>query len=132
MAQFVINGKALTVTSTVKYEDLKKIARYRPDALILRSADEKKTPVFKIAVNEATPMGKIDVNGAVFGCANRDGFAIITKADPDMPNDAEKYVLDTIGVGVTRLNSLEETLGAVLAEIDTEVNAVKAAITVVG
>lgn len=132
MAQFVINGKALTVTSTVKYEDLKKIARYRPDALILRSADEKKTPIFKIAVNEATPMGKIDVNGAVFGCANRDGFAIITKADPDMPADSKKYVAEKIGVGALRLNKLEETLGAVIAEIDTECAAVEAAITVVG
>lgn len=131
MASFIINGKALTVTSSVKFEDLKKVAKYRPDALTLRSDDEKKTPIFKIVVS-GDPMGKIDRNGAVFGSATASGLAVITVADPDMPADSKKYVAEKIGVGALRLNKLEETLGAVIAEIDTECAAVEAAITVVG
>ena len=41
-------GQAIVVVSDVKLEDIKKIEKYRPDALVLKGGEDNKEEIFRI------------------------------------------------------------------------------------
>ena len=119
MAKIKVAGKAVVITSSLKYEDIKTIEKYRKNALTLR--DEKDEPVFRIGTTNGT--GKINAYGAEFdGCTrDNDKLATITiLADIDDSDDAKEFIADTVGAWVLTLNKLEKELPKVLEEIKAE------------
>lgn len=120
MAKIKVIGEAAVVVSQLKLDEIKKVAKYRPDALTLRADDEKKSPIFKIGVS-SNRMGEIGAFGASFGAADGDGFAVITVAPLALDGeDVKEAVAEKIGPAILHLNKLEESLPGVIDEINGE------------
>ena len=122
MAKIVIAGEAVVVTSAVKLEDYRKIAKYRPKALTLFGGEDGKEPIFKVCVANGGA-GTIGKYGAEFANATHDEqkLASITLVYTGAAGeDIKENVADEIGPAVMLLNKLEETIPAVLQEIDAE------------
>ena len=130
MAKITIAGEAVVVTSSMKLEDLVKIKKYRPDALVLRGGEDGKEPIFCVGVTNCGA-GTINKYGAEFGGATHDDakLASITLIS-DVEGDIKEAIADTFGVAVLNLNKLEATLPAVLEEIEAEKAAILENITV--
>lgn len=129
MAKITIAGEAVVITSSMKLEDLRKIAKYRPDALTLKGGEDGKEPIFCVCVTKGT--GSINNNGASFSSATHDDQKLATitmMASED--GDIKEAVAEKYGVPVLNLNKLEATLPAVLAEIDAEKASILENITV--
>lgn len=122
MAKITIpnGGDCFVVTSDVKLEDLKKIRKYRPDALVLKGGEDGKEPVFVIGTTGGK--GSINANGAEFNSATYDDdkFACLTLPLPAYDGDVTKAVQEYVGAAILNLNKLEKQLPAVLEEIDAE------------
>lgn len=129
MAKICIAGKAVVVTSAMKLEDLKTIAKYRPGALVLKGGEDGKEPIF--AVKATNGNGRINQYGAEFGDETNDENKLATmtllfEAD----GDVKEVVADTVGAYVVNLNKLEATLPGVLEEIKAERSSILESITV--
>lgn len=122
MAKVTIAGDALVVTSAMKLEDLRTIAKYRPDALILKGGEDGKEPIFGISVPDGN-VGSINKYGATFCAATRDDekLATLTMILRNVGDeDVKEIVADKLGSAIIHLNTLEDTFGSVLEEISTE------------
>lgn len=134
MAKITIAGDAVVITSTMKLEDLKTIAKYRPKALTLRGGEDGKEPIFSIAVSTPDFPGEISKHGAVFSSATHDAdkYATITLGfEGESDEDITDWVADQIGTSIMNLNKLEVTLPAVLEEIEAEKATIKDSISVI-
>lgn len=129
MAKISIAGQAVVVTSAMALEDIKTIKKYRPKALILKGGEDGKEPIFALGIGE----GKINPVGASFNQATRDEakLATLTMTTNFDGEDIVAFVTDTLGGALMNLNKLEETLPAVLAEINAEKATIQQNITVV-
>ena len=129
MASIKIAGQAVVVTSSVRLEDIKTIKKYRPKALVLKGGDDGKEPIFALGIGE----GKINGAGASFNQATRDDakLATLTMTTDYDGEDVLGFVSDALDEALINLNKLEETLPAVLAEIEEEKARIAANITVV-
>lgn len=132
MAKITIAGDAVVITSSMKLEDLKTIAKYRPKALNLRGGEDGKELIYSVAVGRDGSNGEINKNGAVFTSATHDDakLATITMYAAHTENDIKEVVADQIGAAIINLSKLEETLPAVLDEITAEKAAVMDSISV--
>ena len=122
MAKIVIAGEAVVITSAVKLEDYRKVAKYRPKALVLMGGEDGKEPIFRVGVTNGGA-GTIGKYGAEFATATHDEqkLASITMVYTGKEcEDIKETVADEIGPAVMLLNKLEATLPDVLAEIDAE------------
>lgn len=119
MAKVIIAGNAVVINSSMKLDDLKMIAKYRPDALTLMGGEKKDEPVFSIFVADGN--GNINSVGAVFGEETRDDAKLATMTMVVKPNgDIKEYVADELGSALINLSKLEETLPSVIEEIKAE------------
>lgn len=118
MSKVTITGSAIVVTSALKLEDLKKLMKYRPNALTLM--DESKNPVFAISVTHGN--GRIDEYGASFSdtVTDAEGFATITMLHNGKADDVKATVADLMGPGVLQLNRLETSLTEVIEDVNAE------------
>lgn len=130
MAKITVAGNAVVITSGVKLEDIKLVAKYRPDALTLKD-EETKEEIFVVGVTGEKSSGTINQYGAsVSGSTNNaDGFATITVLVENVKGDIKEFVADTIGGAFTKFNAVEEKLPAVVEEIKADRAAVINAIT---
>lgn len=127
MAKVIIAGNAVVINSSMKLEDLKTIAKYRPDALTL--TDENGDPVFSIRT--CSGQGSINKIGAIFGEETRDdaklaSLTMVVSTDGDI----KEFVADEFGAALINLSKLEETLPAVVSEINSERAAIIDSITI--
>ena len=128
MANIKIAGRSATIVSAYTLEDLEKVAKYRPDALLLKNEDGDVTfavmPTCKGSVSEIG----IGFGDETFG----DGKACVTvKPGCTCYENAEDFVLAEIGTAILNLNKVEKQIPAALDEIDAEIAAIKDAIEVV-
>lgn len=130
MAKIVIAGDAVVVTSAIKFEDIKNVKKYRPEALTLKGGEDGKEPVFAIDVTNGA--GSINQYGASFGAKTRDDaeLATLTLIAGNVDGDIKEFVADKLGCALTNLNKLESTLPDVIKEIADEKAKVLNAITV--
>ncbi len=132
MSKITISGEAVVVTSSVKLEDYEKVAKYRPDALVLKGGEDGKEPIFRVGVVRSGA-GSIGKYGAEFATATHDDekLACITMLFTGSSDaDIKETVADEIGAAVLNLNKLEATIPAVLSEIKAEKDRILASITV--
>lgn len=132
MAKVAIVGEAVVITSSVKMEDLKKVEKYRPEALTLYGGEDGKEPIYKIGTTGKTS-GSINGIGAEFGGETHDEnkYATITLCNAGAGSDVRTEVAEKYGAAILKLNKLEANIPAVLAEIDAERATVLENITVV-
>ena len=132
MAKITIAGNAVVVTSSMKFEDLQLIKKYRPKALELKGGEDGKELIFKIFVGVGGS-GDINEEGAVFCGADHteEKLAVITMG-LNVSGDVKEAIADQIGYPVMKLNKLEETLPAVVEEIRAEKQTVLSNINIVG
>ena len=126
----VITGTACVVTSAVKFEDYKLLAKYAPETLTAWEKDEEgvKTPVFSVFVKPGDA-GSINENGAIFGKASPDGFAQITMIiDAPADEDLKDVVAETKGKGLLKLAKFEEGIPAAVSALKAEKAAILDAI----
>ena len=130
MAKIVIAGQAVVITSALKLADLRKVAKYRPEALTLEGGEDGKEPIFRIGATNGS--GKINTYGAEFADETHDDekLATITMIIDGFAGDVRESVAEAIGTSILNLNKIEETIPAVIAEIDAEKAAILNNITV--
>ncbi len=131
MAKVVIAGDAVVVTSSLKLDDLLTIAKYRPEALVLRGGEDNKEKLFCISANKRG-IGEINKYGATFGSESHDDarLATITLSLSVTEDDAKEVIADALGSALTNLSKIEATLPEVLEQIADEKAAVMETITV--
>lgn len=129
MAKVTIAGKAIVITSGLKLEELETVKKYAPRKLILMGGEDGKEPMFGIGV-VLGKSGSISGVGAEFGEAGANGEATMTFLAPSGVEDMKGYVADKYGAALMLLNQLEETLPSVLAEIESQRQAILDAIDV--
>ena len=128
MAKVKTMGQAIVVVSEVKLEDIKKIQKYRPEALVLKGGEDNKEEIFRIGIGD----GKINTYGASFCEETRDDekLATITMTTNYNGDDIKGFIADELGGALTNLGKLEKTLPAVLDSIDKERTAIMEGITI--
>lgn len=135
MANVKVVGNAIVITSALKFEDILKVQKYRPSALILKGGEDGKQPIFKVEAR-AGATGSINEFGATFGSATHtdEGLATITLCI-EAPagtsgDDIKSLIADKYGVALANLKQLEEALPGVLTTVTTERTALMNTITV--
>ena len=117
MAKVVSVGDAVVITSEVKLEDIKKIQKYRPEALVLKGGEDNKEEIFRIGIGDSG----INTYGASFCKETRDDkLATITLTTNYSGDDIKGFIADELGGALTNLGKLEKTLPAILESIDKE------------
>lgn len=129
-AAIKIVGGVAVIESALKLEDIKKLKKYRPAALSLFEGTGKdKEEVFQIGAGRG--YGSISTYGASFGGhTTTDGKATITIEIPEGTEDPKAYIADKVGVAILNLNKVEAQFEAANADIDQEIDAINANITV--
>ena len=126
----VVGGVAV-VESAAKLDTIKKVQKYRPEALSLFEGTGKdKEEIFRVC---AAPKGNGSLNlyGASFGTATTtDGKATITMMIPEGTTDAKKWVMEAVGTGILNLNKVEAQFATAIDEIETELSDIEANIAV--
>lgn len=130
-AKIIIVGNTVHVISSQKLEDVKLLAKFRPDALSLKEgsgANERE--IFHIFTG-GRDGGSIANNGVIFGKATtKDGNAMVTLTAPDGTEDMQTWAEEEIGVGILLLKKTEAQFDAALAEVKEEKAAIAASITI--
>lgn len=125
-----IAGGAAVVESAHSLEDLKKIEKYRPDALNLYEGTGSDRHVV-FAVGSTGGNGVIGAFGAEFGeTTNSEGKAVITLLMPEGTKDPVKWAEETIGTAIIKLNRVEAQYEGALADVANEQATVRESISV--
>lgn len=131
-ATISVVGEAVVVTSNLLLDDIKSVAKYRPEKLQLKGGVDDKEVVFVIGV-ASNARGSLNSVGAEFGNIPQDdtGYATITIDRPRVDGMGTKEaVAERIGTAILDINKMEAILPAVIEEIANEKAAIMENITV--
>ena len=125
MATLTLNGSAATLTSALKLATLKRVAKLRPEALVVRN--DKDQEIFKIEVAKNGSQSKYGVS---FDKKDRNGYAIVTtmsdKNFEEMsPEEAAEMFMEIL-IPLTKLET--EIATVVIPSLSADVAAVADAI----
>jgi hypothetical protein len=125
MATLTLNGSAATLTSALKLATLKRVAKLRPEALVVRN--DKDQEIFKIEVAKNGSQSKYGVS---FDKKDRNGYAIVTtmsdKNFEEMsPEEAAEMFMEIL-IPLTKLET--EIATVVIPGLSADVAAVADAI----
>ena len=129
MAKSKIFGEAIVITSSVKLAELKSVAKYYKEKLVLKGGEDGKESIFGICVAKSG-MGSLSPNGACFAPTTRngEGYATITMTIPEGVENAKTWMVDKFGGALMHLEALEKQLPGVVAKITAAEAAVAASI----
>lgn len=137
MAKITINGASVVLTSDLQLDDIKKIKKYRPEALVIYEGEGKdKEPVFRVdTVNGA---GTLTKYGAEFSATTHDvlGRAVITMGLPPIKEgatqeDVKAAVADVVGPALHYVQQIEAAAQEITDAIDQELAEVIANIVII-
>lgn len=119
MPKITVVGDVAVITSEFGFEELKRISKYRPEALCLK--DEKGNKYFKVEVTEGGS-GCISKCGISFNAKAHTGdeVAVLTYPIPNGVTDVAEWASDEFGYALLRLKEVEGGLYEALAAITAE------------
>lgn len=130
MAKINLVGDAVVIKSEVTLEELKKVQKYAPKAMVLVD-EESKTPEFMAGIAKCGSAGGVNSTAILFAPETNaeDGEAIVTLVDPGVTVESatEKY-----GVALMKLNRLEGQIAEAYDKIAADFEVVADSIEVVG
>lgn len=122
-----INGAAMVVSSDFTPDELKKIKKYRPDALKLMKDNKVE---FMIGIGTDN-VGSLNSCGAIFSpLTNADGKATITLPLASADGDLKAFAEENYGYPLLKIRKIEEGLAAAVSEADAEAALISEAITI--
>jgi len=133
MAKISISGNAIVITSSVSIDDLRLLAKYRPEALkLFVEEDGAKSVDFAVAESAS---GSAGTYGIGFNGSTRDEnrFATLTILDDKLPesnDEAKELIADKYGAALTKLNALEAQIPTAVEEVRAERDAILSGIEV--
>lgn len=129
MANIIITGDSVSVISTLTLEDIKTVAKYRPEALNLYDGESKeKSLVFTVKAGTTPSMSAYGVS---FTAQTSDGNAVMTEIfSGSTAATIKDAVAEKYGVGVINLRKLEAQVPTVIEEIKAEREEIKSSIEV--
>lgn len=117
MAKIKTLGASVVVVSSLKLEDVKKLKKYDPEALILHGGEDGKEELFRIGLTNGK--GCLGEYGAEFSPATQDGYATITIDRADLTKElTAEDVCDQYGTGLALLIELETQIHEALAKAE--------------
>lgn len=126
MATINLVGKAVVVTSSITYDDLTLVQKYRPEALQLK--DEKGNPFFMVFLGDC---GGINKNGVTFDSkSNNGGKAQFTEIVNFKNTDPVEAVAEYVGTSILHLSKIEQGLPEIIADIKDEKDRIEGHIVV--
>jgi len=128
MKSYII-GNAAVVKSEYTHAQLLTIAKYRPDALVVKGGESGKDEIFSIAPAKDR-VGSLSKFGACFADQGCDAPAAIT-ITYDGPACKEKFA-DEYGAALRYIAQIEEGLDTAMDEIESEKAEVLESIEVIG
>lgn len=128
MAKIKVVGGAYAIISEYTLAQLKEVEKHRPKALQIADPETKNVE-FVVSTGNS---GSVSKYGMTFNETTRDeaGKACITMTIPADVEDAEKYIVETVGTAITKLATIEKAIEPAQKEIAEEVAAIKAAISI--
>ena len=119
----------MVITSVVRYDDLAKLERINPEALLL--VDSNNDVVFRIKVSEMASMSKY---GICFNGKNSDGYAVATFDLPSGLSADEKleFIAESAGIALERLERIESQVLVAIDETNTNLAKIKNNIKILG
>ena len=122
MANITIKRNVAFVESSMTLEQVKKLAKYRPESLKLK--DEKGNPTF--IVGTTIGCGSIKPFGVSFGVQTDETKpAGVTFDIPVGVADPKEYVMEVVGTAILNLEKVEAGVAAVNREIDAELASIE-------
>lgn len=131
MAKIKVVGTAVVIETTMKLEEIKKVLKYKPEAL--KVFDENEEIDFMVKVAEEGSAGSLNDYVAAFASTttNADGRAQITLAmNVWEPGDLKEVIADEFGVALVKLGEIEKNFGTVVAQVTAEREAILENITI--
>lgn len=126
MAKLKLIGDVVVLQSEKKYSDYELVAKYKPEALIVRNEDGDAE--FAVSVRENA--GEISPYSVVFDSKTRDpeGYALISIPVTGIPRDLEasktkELICDRFYSTVSNVEKIEAKISSVIEEIARERNA---------
>lgn len=119
MAKVQVVGNAVVITSGIKMKDIESLAKYNPDALILKGGEDGKEPVFAVAAGNA---GGINCVGVTFNGETRDEqkLATLTMTINYTGDNVKEFIADKLGGALIKLNELEAQLPAAIEALNAQ------------
>lgn len=130
MAKIKTLGDAVVVVSTLKFEDIKFLEKYRKDALAIKGGEDNKEIIFRVGAS-GTPGA--NEYGITFEGATRDEAkqAILTLSLLKYEGeDIKGFIADQLGSTIIQLEKLEKTVPTILAEVKAEREAIVSSIEI--
>lgn len=130
-AKIIIVGNTVHVVSSKKLEDVKLLAKYRPNALSLKEGTGATEREIFHVFTDGRDGGSIAPNGVIFSKATtKDGKALVTLTAPDGTEDMKAWAEDEIGIAILLLKKVEAQFDNAIAEVKAEKDAVAASIEI--
>lgn len=134
MAKINVVGAAVTITSSAKLEDLRKVKQFRPEVLTLK--DEDGEPVFVVGIgkkaDECGDFGKFGIEFAAHPDINGHAFvtAMFSPEYYSEDGDLKEKIAKAYGDVIVNLENVEAVLPTTIAEIDAKIASVMEHITI--
>lgn len=129
----IVKYNNLFITSAYDIETLKKVKKFRPDALVLYKGEGKeKEPVCAIAVSGSTSANN---NGICFAkdsitTPKVAAMSIELPADLKSVDAINEWVRDRLGLAIVNCTKIEEQIAEAMTSIAADEAAMNAAITI--
>lgn len=120
MAKITVAGKAIVLTSSLRYEDIKLVEKHRPEALtVYGTGDDGKEPIFMLRAGEKDTINEFGISFS--GETHEEKLASLTAFFPFIEGeDIRETVADMFGKALKHLEQLEASLPAIIEEIKSE------------
>ena len=118
MAKIIVTGDAVVLKSNVTLEEIKKLAKYQPDALNMMD-DKGKETLYTITVAKAGngTAGKFGISFAP-ETHDAEGLATVTNLIPEGVNDAKEYAAEKFAIAFNALEKMEANMATMAEAVD--------------
>lgn len=112
-----IAGNAMVITSKLKFDEIKKMEKYNPAALVLiEKNDEETNEVFRISTGKVSSFSQY---GITYSEANANGFATATIL-LDHAENKKAYVKDKYATALIILGEIEDSVKTACEKLAAE------------